>query len=93
MPLRTCLGCRKVREKSALIRFASIGGSLKPDIKGALKGRGAYICPDKRCVEEAYFRKDLFSKALRTKVAVPDKDEFLKAVTGLAAQYSAQPGE
>lgn len=72
MPRRTCLGCRRVFEKAALVRFVSSGGVLKADLKGTSPGRGAYICPVRGCVEAAMKRKELFSRALRTKVSLPE---------------------
>lgn len=73
--LRTCLGCRAVKDKGALIRFIAGNGTLIPDLKGYASGRGAYICIDEGCFREALNKKGAFSKAFRTKVAVPVADE------------------
>ncbi len=74
-PPRTCLGCRAVKEKISLVRFTAKGGALSPDLNGAASGRGAYVCIDEGCFREAFNKKDVFSKALRTKVAVPPVTE------------------
>ncbi|HBG45461.1 MAG TPA: DUF448 domain-containing protein [Deltaproteobacteria bacterium] len=70
MPERTCLGCRSVREKASLVRLA-LGGSgfLEPDPSGRLGGRGAYICPQESCLNEA-IRKNALSRALKSKVEI-----------------------
>lgn len=72
MPERTCVGCRAVREKSALVRLVESDGALVVDHKGEMPGRGAYICPDQACVESAFGKKDPFSRALKRKVTLPD---------------------
>ncbi|MBI5969656.1 MAG: YlxR family protein [Deltaproteobacteria bacterium] len=77
---RTCLGCRAVKDKGALVRFTVCNEKILPDFKGCAPGRGVYICRDEGCVREALNKKGAFSKALRTKVAVPLADEVWAAV-------------
>ena len=74
--LRTCLGCRSVRNKNELVRFTADSGAPVMDLKGLAKGRGAYICPDAACVREALNKKGTFSKAFRTNVAAPPAEEL-----------------
>jgi len=51
-PLRTCVGCHRVRAKRELVRIVRApGGPLVVDREGA--GRGAYVCPDADCLERA----------------------------------------
>ena len=51
-PLRTCVGCRRVRAKRELVRIVRApGGLLATDRDGA--GRGAYVCPDGDCLDRA----------------------------------------
>jgi len=51
-PLRTCVGCRRVRAKGELVRIVRApDGLLVADGDGA--GRGAYVCPDGDCLERA----------------------------------------
>lgn len=48
-PVRTCLGCRRQRPKSELVRLVCrASGVVEPDRTGP--GRGAYVCPDPDCV-------------------------------------------
>ena len=53
-PQRTCIGCRKVRPKAALLRLVrSAEGRVDVDNSGAARGRGAYVCPDPGCLGKA----------------------------------------
>ena len=52
MPLRTCLVCRKAREKKDLFRFVLVNGEVEVDKKAIKPGRGAYLCNTKRCLED-----------------------------------------
>ena len=53
-PQRTCIGCRKVRPKAALLRLVrSAEGRVDVDKSGAARGRGAYVCPDPGCLGKA----------------------------------------
>jgi len=70
MPLRTCLSCRKVRDKKGLIRLAAQGSVLTVDVKGILPGRGVYLCPEPSCVRNAYKKKEQFSRSLKRNVAL-----------------------
>ena len=57
--LRTCVGCRKVRDRCELVRLAFdpaeglIVNPFRP------RGRGAYLCPSVGCLEKAWRRKTL----------------------------------
>lgn len=81
MPLRTCLGCRKVEDKASLMRFAEREGVLVMDMKGVLPGRGAYVCA-LECLKQLFKRKEAFSRALRKRVDLPDITVFAGAMTG-----------
>lgn len=53
-PLRTCIGCRKKRAKSTLIRLAlDEEGQVVWDMKQILPGRGAYLCSSRGCLKAA----------------------------------------
>jgi len=54
VPLRTCIGCRTVRPKRELVRVVRTPeGGVELDTTGKRSGRGAYICPDEACLDEA----------------------------------------
>jgi predicted RNA-binding protein YlxR (DUF448 family) len=53
-PQRTCVGCRKVRPKSALLRLVrDMNGQVKVNGEGGASGRGAYACPTVDCLTKA----------------------------------------
>jgi len=52
VPLRTCLICRKKKEKKTLIRLTvQADGSMTRDPKQRAAGRGYYVCDDPFCLE------------------------------------------
>lgn len=68
---RTCIVTRRPREPEALLRFvAGPDGSVVPDIRRKLPGRGCWVTADRDHVERAA-KKNLFARALKTKVVVP----------------------
>lgn len=68
---RTCIVTRQAREADALLRFvAGPDGSVVPDIKRKLPGRGCWVTADRVSVDRAA-AKNLFSRALKTGVTVP----------------------
>lgn len=71
---RTCIVTRRRSEEAdGLIRFvAGPDGSLVPDLKRKLPGRGCWVTADRATVEKAV-RKGLFSRALKAGVRVPDE--------------------
>jgi uncharacterized protein len=68
-PIRTCLGCRQAKPKRLLVRFVrDQGGTVRIDRTGRPRGRGAYACPDRRCLERALEARRL-AHAFRNPVA------------------------
>ena len=54
IPMRQCLGCREMKPKKELIRVVrSPEGEISLDFKGKASGRGAYVCPNPRCLKKA----------------------------------------
>ncbi|HZK09545.1 MAG TPA: YlxR family protein [Clostridia bacterium] len=59
-PLRKCVGCGQLKDKRELIRLVrSKEGHVSIDPTGKLNGRGAYLCKDKACFEQALKEKGL----------------------------------
>ena len=53
-PLRTCVGCRRVRPKHELVRIVlAPQGKAVVDATGGAAGRGAYVCPERTCLDRA----------------------------------------
>ena len=52
--MRMCVGCREMKPKKELIRVVhQPDGGVILDRTGKAAGRGAYVCPDKTCLEKA----------------------------------------
>lgn len=60
IPNRTCIGCNSKKPKKELIRIVkNAQGEIKLDKTGKLPGRGAYICDNLECLENAIRSKRL----------------------------------
>ena len=54
IPQRTCVGCKTQKNKNELIRIVmNKDGNIFIDKTGKANGRGAYICNDIKCLEQA----------------------------------------
>jgi len=81
---RTCIVTRKAGEADSLIRFVrGPDGSIVPDLKRNLPGRGCWVTADRVHVDRAA-AKNLFARALRTDVTV--RPGLGEAVDGLIAR-------
>ena len=63
-PVRTCLGCRQRVPRSSLVRVVARDGRAVVDTAARLPGRGAWVHPDRVCIENALKRR-AFGRALR----------------------------
>jgi predicted RNA-binding protein YlxR (DUF448 family) len=78
LPQRTCIACRQIKEKKALIRLVRAGNeAIEVDISGKKPGRGAYLCPNKACWEIA-LKKNRLEYALRTKLSNVNCQSLIK---------------
>ena len=69
--MRQCVGCREMKMKKDLIRIIRTPeGEVVVDTKGKQNGRGAYLCPDLLCLQQARRAKSL-ERAL--KITIPDR--------------------
>jgi len=56
-PGRTCLGCRRVLPRRALVRLVrGDDGVVVADPRGSTAGRGAWVCPVEACLTRALQR-------------------------------------
>lgn len=71
-PERKCIVSGESQPKAGLIRFV-LGPEdmIVPDIQGRLPGRGIYVSADREALAKAA-KKNLFSRAARQPVKVPD---------------------
>ncbi|HMQ35826.1 MAG TPA: YlxR family protein [Chloroflexaceae bacterium] len=86
IPQRTCVACRRGDAKRQLVRVVRDGeGRVAVDPGGRRNGRGAYLCHDPTCWEQALKRKAL-ERALRVEALHPDDRAALLAfASGLTA--------
>ncbi|MCD6358936.1 MAG: YlxR family protein [Dehalococcoidia bacterium] len=78
MPQRTCISCRKTTNKQNLIRLVyATDGCAKIELKEKLNGRGAYLCREWKCWEDA-FKKNRLEQALRGKISQENKASLIE---------------
>lgn len=71
-PERRCIATGETGPKHGLIRFVvGPAGDIVPDIRGKLPGRGIWVSADRAAIGMAV-KKNLFSRAARASVRVPD---------------------
>jgi predicted RNA-binding protein YlxR (DUF448 family) len=69
IPQRSCIGCRTVRGQRELLRIVrDADGGMTLDMGQRLPGRGAYLCPDPRCVARGLRPKTL-ERAFKVAIA------------------------
>lgn len=60
VPLRKCVGCQEQKPKKEMVRIVhNKNGAIEVDLTGKAHGRGAYICPQRTCLELAEKKKSL----------------------------------
>lgn len=54
IPMRRCVGCMEMKEKTSLVRVVkNKEGEVSLDLTGKKPGRGAYVCKDVECLQKA----------------------------------------
>jgi predicted RNA-binding protein YlxR (DUF448 family) len=72
VPVRTCVACRRTDAKRGLFRLVrDAEGRVAIDPTGKRAGRGAYLCHDPACWEQALKRRGL-ERALRIEALQPE---------------------
>lgn len=51
-PMRTCVGCRSVKDQSTLVRYVR-GLDGQPSESRTAAGRGAWLCASQSCLDRA----------------------------------------
>lgn len=72
VPQRTCVACRQVEGKRALIRIVRTADGVRVDPTGKVAGRGAYLHPVQSCWA-IILRGNRVDQALRTKLSAADR--------------------
>jgi len=95
IPQRTCIGCRTVLPKKALIRIVRSPQGVLVDLTGKAPGRGAYIHGIRSCWEQAL--KGPIAHALKAELAAEDRQrlsEFMQTLpVAKENEISLQPAE
>jgi len=78
IPQRMCLGCQEMKPKRELIRVVRTPEeAIEIDPTGKRSGRGAYVCPNKECLEKAIKGKRL-EKALKQPISKEIKEDLFE---------------
>lgn len=79
MPQRICVACRRTDAKRTLVRLVrDADARVHIDPTGKRNGRGAYLCNDLACWDQA-LRRHTLERALRVSVLHPDDLAALEA--------------
>ena len=94
VPVRTCVACRRTDAKRGLFRLVrDADGRVAVDPTGKRAGRGAYLCHDPACWEQALKRRGL-ERALRIEAIQPDDRLALEQVAPkLEPKHDYMPAE
>lgn len=86
VPIRMCIACRRSETKRGLIRLVrDAAGRVAPDPSGKRAGRGAYLCHNGTCWDQALRRRSL-ERALRIEaLQAEDRAALEQFAQGLAA--------
>ena len=76
-PLRMCVVCRQMKEKSALLRVVKSENGFSVDPLGKAQGRGAYICKSGDCCEK-FEKQRSFERAFKCTLGQDVKEAIKK---------------
>jgi uncharacterized protein len=83
VPQRTCVACRKTGIKRELIRLVRVAEKgVEIDLTRKKAGRGAYLCADLKCWENA-LKSGRLEQALKTSLKTEDKEAQANYAKGL----------
>jgi hypothetical protein len=81
IPQRTCVGCRTVLAKRALVRIVRHADGVQVDPTGKLAGRGAYLHAQRSCWERGL--KGALANALKTSLSAEDRQRLEQFISTL----------
>jgi len=86
IPQRTCVGCRRISPKRALVRVVRLpAGGVEVDPTGKKSGRGAYLCSHQTCWEAALEKRRL-DRALKVALSPEERTRLLEYGRTLARE-------
>lgn len=75
VPQRTCIACRTVRGKREFVRIVRLSEDhLEADETGKKSGRGAYLCRQLECWDEALTQPQRLQQALKMDHRIKEED-------------------
>ncbi len=90
IPQRTCVGCREVIAKRALVRIVRTPQGLHIDLTGKAAGRGAYLHALRSCWEKGL--KGALANALKIELSELDRESLRAYMSGLP-EHDDAPAE
>jgi len=88
-PQRTCVACRQVRAKKELVRLVrTLGGDIEIDVSGKKEGRGAYVCPDRKCWENALTGNQL-EHTLKCNITRENREQLVRSGKDLLKEIAS----
>jgi uncharacterized protein len=89
VPLRTCIACRDTKPKRSLVRVVLVPEQgLVVDATGKLNGRGAYLCRQRSCWDQA-LRRGALARALKARLT-PEDLSVLENYADLIAEHEKE---
>jgi uncharacterized protein len=89
VPQRTCIACRQVAGKRALLRLVRTEQGVEIDATSKLPGRGAYLHPYQNCWQ-AVLRGGRIEQALRTRLSAENRQVLLNFMATLPESELAE---
>jgi uncharacterized protein len=84
-PQRSCIICRQVKNKRALIRLVNNDDGVVIDSRGKMPGRGAYLCDSVECWDAA-LKKNRLDQVLRTKLSEEVRVQLIEYRKNMSTQ-------
>jgi len=89
IPQRTCVGCRTVMPKRAMIRIVRQPEGVQIDLSGKIPGRGAYLHDRRSCWERGL--KGALAQALKTELTSRDREDLKAFINKLPEESGETP--
>lgn len=85
VPHRTCVGCRQVLAKRAMVRVVRTADGVRLDPTGKANGRGAYLHEARSCWQAGL--RGALEKALRAELSDVDREALVLHMNSLPDEH------
>lgn len=92
IPQRTCIACRQIAGKRALVRLVRTANGVEIDPTGKRAGRGAYLHPNQQCWQTVLTGNRL-GQALRTSITPENRQVLFAYLATLPANMEEDEQE